>query len=44
MHVPKRVCRDFSHRLQDIEKEIEEERKRKNGESQENYKEGTTKD
>lgn len=31
--------RDFSHRLQDIEKEMEEERKRENGEKTEvNYK------
>ena len=31
--------RDFSHRLQDIEKEMEEQRKRENGEYKEvNYK------
>ena len=36
--------RDFSHRLQDIEKEIERERAKKNGESQETNKEGTVKD
>ena len=31
--------RDFSHRLQDIEKEMEEQRKRENGEYTEvNYK------
>ena len=36
--------RDFSHRLQEIEKEIERERAKKNGESQETNKEGTVKD
>ena len=36
--------RDFSHRLHEIEKEIERERAKKNGESQETNKEGTVKD
>ncbi len=36
--------RDFSHRLQDIEKEIERERAKKNGESQKEEKEEIIKD
>ncbi len=36
--------RDFSHRLQEIEKEIERERAKQNGESQKTNKEGTVKD
>ena len=36
--------RDFSHRLQEIEKEIERERAKENGESQKTNKEGTVKD
>ena len=36
--------RDFSRRLQEIEKEIEQERKKQNGEISENYKEEITKD
>ena len=36
--------RDFSHRLQDIEKEMEEQRKKENGEYKEvNYKDWTEK-
>jgi hypothetical protein len=36
--------RDFSHRLQEIEKEIERERERQKGESQKTNKEGAVKD
>ena len=36
--------RDFSHRLQEIEKEIEREREKQKGESQKTNKEGFVKD